>query len=152
MVTRVSNLIPEMRRAYYQCEKCNHFEQIEMQSSMRFEEPRVCVTCRSQNLFKLIHNMSHFSDRQVIKLQEDPSMIPAGETPQSIIAVVHDDLIDQVQPGDRIDLTGIYKAAPMKIDSKHHAIRSVYRTYVDVLHIKKMQIFSKDSAGAQKAA
>lgn len=141
MVTRVSPLILEMRRAFFQCEKCSHFELVDKQSNSRFEEPVTCIKCRSINLFKLVHNMSYFSDRQVVKLQEDPNTIPFGETPHSIMLTVHDDLVDKVQPGDRVEVTGIFKASSVKLPNKSKSVRSIYRTFVDVLHFSRVQIY-----------
>ena len=147
MVTRVSPLIPEMRKAYFQCEKCGHHEIVEMQSNARFEEPVMCVQCRATNLFKLVHNMSYFSDRQVVKLQEDPNCTQAGDTPHSLVLVVHDDLVDKVQPGDRVDVTGIFKASSIRLPTKSHSIRSIYRTFVDVLHFNVVHMYKSDGGG-----
>lgn len=39
--------------------------------------------------------------------------MPAGQTPYTIILFAHNDLVDKVQPGDRVNITGKEK----KIDS-----------------------------------
>lgn len=41
-----------------------------------------------------------------IKLQESPEDMPAGQTPYTIILFAHNDLVDKVQPGDRVNITG----------------------------------------------
>lgn len=33
--------------------------------------------------------------------------MPAGQTPHTIILYAHNDLVDKVQPGDRVNVTGI---------------------------------------------
>ena len=51
----------------------------------------------------LIHNRSSFSDKQVIKLQETPDLVPDGQTPHSINLCVYDELVDSCRAGDRVE-------------------------------------------------
>ena len=39
--------------------------------------------------------------------QETPELVPDGETPQNVAIVVFDDLVNQVRPGDKVQVTGI---------------------------------------------
>ena len=39
-------------------------------------------------------------------------MTPIGQLPKSLEVVLNGELIDQIKPGDRIDITGIYKSFP----------------------------------------
>ena len=48
----------------------------------------------------------------------------------------HSDLVNKVQPGDRITVTGIYRAAPFRLNPKMHSVRSVYKTHIDVVHFR----------------
>lgn len=41
-----------------------------------------------------------------IKLQESPEDMPAGQTPHTVVLFAHNDLVDKVQPGDRVNVTG----------------------------------------------
>ncbi len=41
-----------------------------------------------------------------IKLQESPEDRPAGQTPHTTVVYAHNDLVDKVQPGDRVNITG----------------------------------------------
>lgn len=43
---------------------------------------------------------------QQIKIQESPEDMPAGQTPHTTIVYAHNDLVDKVQPGDRVNITG----------------------------------------------
>lgn len=56
---------------------------------------------------KLIHNQSLYSDKQLIKIQESPNLIPEGETPHAVTAFVYDALVDFVRPGDRVTIVGV---------------------------------------------
>ena len=44
----------------------------------------------------------------------------------------------QVQPGDRVAVTGIYRAAPLRTNPKMRNVNSVYRTHIDVVHYRKI--------------
>ena len=63
--------------------------------------------------------------------------MPAGETPCTIALYVRDDLVDSVQPGDRVEITGIYRAVPLRVNPKTRNFKSVYKTHIEVLHFKK---------------
>ena len=49
-------------------------------------------------------------DKQLVKVQETPECIPEGETPQTIDVYVYESLVDICKPGDRVTVTGIYRA------------------------------------------
>lgn len=65
--------------------------------------------------------------------------MPAGQTPHAIILYAHNDLVDSVQPGDRITATGIYRAVPLRVNPRMRNIKSVYKTHIDVVHFRKVQ-------------
>lgn len=66
--------------------------------------------------------------------------MPAGETPCTIALYVRDDLVDSVQPGDRVQITGIYRAIPLRANPRTRNFKSVYKTYVEALHFKKADV------------
>merc|ERR1740121_1083771 len=104
-------------------------------SHWAIEEPTRCELCGSSHAFQIVHNDSNFSDRQMLKLQEPPELVPDGETPQNVAVQIFDDLVDQVRPGDRIEVTGIYRAAPTRPNKNWRQCGSVYRTFVDAISI-----------------
>lgn len=55
-----------------------------------------------------------------------------------MILYAHNDLVDSVQPGDRITVTGIYRANASRINPKQRNVKSVYRTHIDVVHFRKI--------------
>uniref|UniRef100_A0A673WYC1 DNA replication licensing factor MCM4 n=1 Tax=Salmo trutta TaxID=8032 RepID=A0A673WYC1_SALTR len=106
MVIRTSQLIPEMQEAFFQCQVCAFSTRVEVDRG-RIAEPAVCRNCNTTHSLALIHNRSAFSDKQMIKVQESPDDMPAGQTPHTTIVYAHNDLVDKVQPGDRINITAI---------------------------------------------
>lgn len=51
-------------------------------------------------------------------MQENPNAIPEGETPHAVTLFTWDDLVDGAKPGDRITVTGIFKASAMRISPR----------------------------------
>ncbi len=66
--------------------------------------------------------------------------MPAGQTPHTVIVFAHNDLVDKVQPGDRITVTGIYRAVSLKVNPIASNVKSVYRTHIDVVHYRKVDV------------
>ena len=48
-----------------------------------------------------------------------------------------DAMVDGAKPGDRITVTGIYTAAPLRVNPRQRAVKSVYKTFLRILHIKR---------------
>ena len=38
----------------------------------------------------------------MVKLKESPDDMPAGQTPHNVVLYAHSDLVDSVQPGDKV--------------------------------------------------
>lgn len=63
--------------------------------------------------------------------------VPDGQTPHTVSLCLYDELVDLVKPGDRINLTGIFRSVPVRLNPKQRVIKSLFKTYLDVVHIKK---------------
>ena len=74
----------------------------------------------------------------MIRIQETPDEVPAGETPASVILFAYDDLVDSVRPGDRIEVTGVMRAQAKRVNPKISKVNSVWKTYLDVVHFRKI--------------
>jgi len=71
MVIRTSNIMPEMREAFFKCIVCAYVTSVEIERG-RIAEPTLCTNCNTNHCFSLIHNRSQFTDKQMVKLQESP--------------------------------------------------------------------------------
>ena len=136
MVVRVSKLLPEMKIALFECANCFHKELVAEERG-KIDEPTRCPMCADHNGFELKHNQCTFSDKQYIRIQEAPDATPEGETPSSVSITVYNDLVDTCVPGDRVCITGIFKASPVRVNSNSKICRSVFKTFIDGCHIQK---------------
>lgn len=137
MVIRVSNIIPELREAFFKCIVCSFTTTVEIDRG-RIQEPTLCTHCNTNHCFQLVHNRSHFTDKQLVKLQESQEDMAAGQTPHNILMFAYNDLVDKVHPGDRITVTGIYRAIPIQENPRMRTVSSVYKTHIDVVHFRKL--------------
>ncbi|KAK9177152.1 hypothetical protein WN944_029171 [Citrus x changshan-huyou] len=150
MVIRCSSIIPEIREAIFRCLVCGYYSDPIVVDRGRINEPSTCLKqeCLAKNSMTLVHNRCRdvhwhylptlsmrrgwgfwgiviwFADKQIVRLQETPDDIPDGGTPHTVSLLMHDKLVDAGKPGDRVEVTGIYRAMSV-------------RTYIDCLHIKK---------------
>ena len=87
---------------------------------------------------RIMHNRSGFADKQIIRLQEAPEHIPEGETPHTQSMCTWDLLVDVAKPGDRVEVTGIFRATSVRTNPRHRTLRAIYKTYVDIVHVRKI--------------
>ena len=135
MIVRCSPIIPDLKVAHFQCCVCGHDHQVSIDRG-RVEEPKQCPSCNTKDSYTLIHNRCIFADKQLVRLQETPDQVPAGQTPASVVTFCFDDLVDSCQPGDKVEVTGILKAQPVRVNPKVTKLKSIYKTYVDVIQFR----------------
>ena len=137
LVIRATPVIPDMKVAFFRCLTCHHTVQVEIDRG-KIEEPSRCPrdVCASVGTMSLVHNRCEFADRQVIRLQETPDAVPDGQTPHTVSLSVYDELVDVSKPGDRLLLTGIFRSVPVRVNPNQRTMKSLFKTYLDVVHVK----------------
>ncbi|KAK2750629.1 hypothetical protein FQN57_002700 [Myotisia sp. PD_48] len=139
LVIRATPVIPDMKEAFFRCDVCFHCVKVYIDRG-RIAEPTKCPReiCDSQNSMQLVHNRCVFADKQIIKLQETPDSIPDGQTPHSVSLCSYDELVDVCRAGDRIEVTGVFRCSPVRVNPRQRSTKSLFKTYVDVLHVQKI--------------
>ena len=139
MIVRCSPIIPDLKVAHFQCCICGHGVAVAIDRGKIAEPNTRCQSCNTGSAaYELIHNRSTFADKQLVRLQETPDQVPAGQTPASVVTYSFDDLVDAVQPGDKVEVTGVLRAQPVRVHPRIRKVKSVYKTYVDVIHFRKL--------------
>lgn len=133
MVVRSSPVIPEIKRAYYRCVKC-HRTSIAQSVKGLISEPTLCE-CGGRHSFELKHSESEYSDKQIIKIQELPESMAEGSAPTTITVIAKSGLVDSVVPGDNVEVIGILKAEPVRINPLFKKVRSSFRMFVEMLSV-----------------
>lgn len=107
MVVRSSEVKPLGKRLAYRCLNCSQISFSQLKG-LSLKKPIRCTSCAEKELEMDVEN-SLFIDFQLVRLQELPEDLPAGQLPHYIEVTILGDLVDQCRPGDRIMLTGIIR-------------------------------------------
>jgi len=85
-----------------------------VEQQFKYTEPQVCTNreCGNRVKWELVVEESVFTDWQKIRVQENPSDIPAGSMPRSIDVVLRNEVVDHAKPGDRCIFTGTLIVVP----------------------------------------
>ena len=75
-----------------------------------------------------------YSKVQKLVIQELPERAPPGQLPRSVTVILENDLVDRVKPGDRVEVTGIYKSIP----GEYSATSGVFQTIIYGTNIEEM--------------
>ncbi|PKA59683.1 Protein PROLIFERA [Apostasia shenzhenica] len=139
MIIRCSSVIPEVKEAIFRCLICGYYSEPIMVDRGRINEPTRCAReeCRTTNSMTLVHNRCRFADKQIVKVQETPDEIPEGGTPNTVSILMHDTLVDSGKPGDRVEITGVYRAMTVRVGPTQRTVKSIFKTYIDCLHLEK---------------
>ncbi|MCD6409238.1 MAG: minichromosome maintenance protein MCM [Candidatus Verstraetearchaeota archaeon] len=135
IVIRATNVKQLLVEAVFQCQRCE--EKIPVpQHETGITPPLQCPnpSCQRKGPFKLLPEESTFLDWQRITIQEKPEELPPGQVPRSIDAVLKEDLVDTVRPGDRVLVTGILK--PQQEVTARSFKPATFSPYLEVNHIE----------------
>lgn len=98
------------------CSNCGHRKTITMKVGFGGTRvPRECENSKASNEpskcpldpYKIDPDYSVFMDRQTLKIQEAPELVPTGEMPRTMLMVADRELTDKVTPGNRVIIVGI---------------------------------------------
>lgn len=116
ITTRVSDVKPSIQVNAYSCDRCGH-EIFQPVTTKQFTPLVECTSqdCKENNtkgqLF-LSTRASKFLPFQEIKIQEMADQVPVGHIPRQLTIHCHGELVRQVNPGDVVDIAGIFLPIP----------------------------------------
>jgi replicative DNA helicase Mcm len=134
IVTRATEIRPEISVAAYRCKWCGHVQMMP-QDGYELIPPVWCENpnCTRRNgPFSLEEGLSEWSDWQGMRIQERPERLRGGEMPSQLDVVARGDLCGRVVPGDHVVLVGILDA--VRKNGRERVFRPVLRlNHVEVL-------------------
>ncbi|ETN38884.1 uncharacterized protein HMPREF1541_06925 [Cyphellophora europaea CBS 101466] len=138
ITTRVSDVKPALRIQAYTCDSCGS-EIFQPITTKQFTPMQVCPSeeCeRNQTKGQLFPSTraSKFLPFQEIKIQEMADQVPVGHIPRTLTIHAHGSLTRVVNPGDVVDVAGIFLPTPY---TGFRAIRAglLTDTYLEAQHI-----------------
>ena len=120
IVTRMSIVKPKIQTSVHYCEatKKGHIKHYadtnnlgEEEEEGRAGEQNNAFPTKDANDNPLTAEYGYcvYKDYQTITVQEMPERAPTGQLPRSVQVILERDLVDKVKPGDRVEVTGVYK-------------------------------------------
>lgn len=154
ITTRVSDVKPAVQVNAYTCDRCG-YEIFQPVTTKQFTPMTECpsVECKQNNskgqLF-LSTRASKFLPFQEIKIQEMADQVPVGHIPRMLTVHAHGTLTRQVNPGDVIDVAGIFLPTPY---TGFKAIRAglLTDTYLEAMHVNQHKKAYEDLLSDAKA-
>ena len=140
IATRVSDVKPSVLVNAYSCDRCGH-EIFQPVSAKQFTPLVECTSadCKENNakgqLF-LSTRASKFLPFQEVKIQEMADQVPVGHIPRQLTIHCHGELVRQVNPGDVVDIAGIFLPTPY---TGFKAIKAglLTDTYLEAQHVRQ---------------
>lgn len=140
ITTRVSDVKPSVQVNAYTCDRCG-CEIFQPVTSKQFTPMTECPSdeCKQNNskgqLF-LSTRASKFLPFQEVKIQEMADQVPVGHIPRTLTVHCHGTLTRQINPGDVIDVAGIFLPTPY---TGFKAIRAglLTDTYLEAQHVNQ---------------
>lgn len=118
------------------------------QGSHNFDDVQSQNKCPPEP-YVVVHDKSTFIDQQILKLQESPDMVPVGEMPRHILLQSDRYLTNQVVPGTRVTVNGIYSIFESKgrAGGRNTGSVALRNPYLKVLGIQTDTETSMDDQG-----
>ncbi|KAL9092473.1 MAG: hypothetical protein Q9159_000820 [Coniocarpon cinnabarinum] len=137
--TRASDVKPAVTVNAYACDRCGN--QVFQPITTRTFTPLVlcpsedCKQNNTKGTLEAVARASKFSPFQEIKIQEMADQVPVGHIPRMLTVHCYGGLVRQINPGDVMDLSGIFLPIPY---TGFKAIRAglLTDTYLDAQHVR----------------
>ncbi|KXS99941.1 hypothetical protein AC579_6232 [Pseudocercospora musae] len=116
IATRVSDVKPSVQVNAYSCDRCGHeiFQPITSKTFTPLVECTSpdCQENKAKGTLFLSTRASKFLPFQEVKIQEMADQVPVGHIPRQLTIHCHGELVRQVNPGDVVDIAGIFLPTP----------------------------------------
>ena len=87
------------------------------------------------NKLETDYGMCMFKNWQMVTLQEMPESAPLGQLPRSVDVYCEQDLVDQVKPGDRVAVVGVYRALASTAAA---SLSGMFRSLLIATHVSRI--------------
>ena len=130
IVRKTDEIRPRIEKGVFECRGCMRLHEVEQISSNHINEPSLCNDCGGRS-FRLLQEESKYIDTQSARMQEPLENLSGGTEPKQMLMVLEDDLVDDLNPGDKVRITGTLKTFREERSGK-------FKNYIYVNHIEKL--------------
>lgn len=104
-LTKSYHYIPDTKQGYVQ----NYKDQYSIEGVGEYMSKMFPTKDINGNPMSAEYGYCNYTNVQKLVIQEMPERAPTGQIPRSVTIFIQDDLVDKVKPGDRIEVTGVFK-------------------------------------------
>ena len=144
IVTRCSLVRPKVQRSVHYCEATKQFTMRSYRDVTSNEGAPTGAVYPTRdddgNLLTTEYGLCEYKDSQTVTVQEAPEDSAPGSMPRSINIICEGALADQCKPGDRVQIVGVYKSAPVRAKG---VMDGIFRT---VLVANSIEMSNKEVA------
>ena len=131
IVRKTDEIRPRIETGVFECRGCMRLHEVEQTSANRIIEPSLCSECGGRS-FRLLQEESHYIDTQTARMQEPLENLSGGTEPKQMLMILEDDLVDKLNPGDKVRITGTLKTFREERSGK-------FKNYIYVNHIEPLE-------------
>jgi replicative DNA helicase Mcm len=131
IVRKTDEIRPRIETGVFECRSCMRLHEVEQKSDRHVIEPSLCSECGGRS-FRLLQEESKYVDTQTARMQEPLENLSGGTEPKQMLMVLEDDLVDQLNPGDKVRVTGTLKTFREERSGK-------FKNYIYVNHIEPLE-------------
>ena len=131
IVRKTDEIRPRIETGVFECRGCMRITEVEQTSGNHIMEPSLCSECGGRS-FRLLQEDSKYIDTQSARMQEPLENLSGGTEPKQMLMVLEDDLVDELNPGDKVRITGTLKTFREESSGK-------FKNYIYVNHIEPLE-------------
>ena len=131
IVRKTDEIRPRIETGVFECRGCMRLHEVEQTSGNHIVEPSLCSECGGRS-FRLLQEESKYIDTQTARMQEPLENLSGGTEPKQMLMVLEDDLVDKLNPGDKVRITGTLKTFREERSGK-------FKNYIYVNHIEALE-------------
>ncbi|MBE6499200.1 MAG: minichromosome maintenance protein MCM [Methanobrevibacter thaueri] len=131
IVRKTDEIRPRIETGVFECRGCMRLHEVEQTSGNHIVEPSLCSECGGRS-FRLLQEESKYIDTQTARMQEPLENLSGGTEPKQMLMILEDDLVDQLNPGDKVRVTGTLKTFREERSGK-------FKNYIYVNHIEPLE-------------
>ena len=131
IVRKTDEIRPRIETGVFECRGCMRLHEVEQTSANHIIEPSLCSECGGRS-FWLLQEESKYVDTQTARMQEPLENLSGGTEPKQMLMILEDDLVDKLNPGDKVRITGTLKTFREERSGK-------FKNYIYVNHIEALE-------------
>ena len=131
IIRKTDEIRPRIETGVFECRGCMRLHEVEQTNDRHVMEPSLCSDCGGRS-FRLLEGESKYIDTQTARMQEPLENLSGGTEPKQMLMVLEDDLVDKLNPGDKVRITGTLKTFREERSGK-------FKNYIYVNYIEPLE-------------